>query len=363
MRIVPLTEEHKEEWDKIVYESDDAWLFNLYAWIEVQESVWGWKSYSFLISDNNRIIGICPLMLCNSKFKKYGITFARFKRLTTAWGTAEPAFIKGIEEKYRETLLKIIFDYINDLSVKLGVSFFDMSLSPLAGKNLPDRMSRVNPYVFYGLEDISTYVYLIDISPELEDLYSGMSHAFRKNIKKAQEAGVSVGKMENQKEMDEYYKVHLETYNRTGATPHPPVYFELIWKNFVKRGLANIFYAEYNGEKIDFLNVASFKNTAMFWTTCSKSRTKDLQADALVVYNVYKWAKENGYRWIQIGEVFPNAVPGSKLFGIYRYKKNMGGKLYPLYKARKVYLPFKSDLLNFGASLKNYIKSRFTNGR
>ena len=63
MKIISINEKYKKDWDNIVYNSDDAWLFHLYDWNTlVNANVWKYKQLSFLIQDQNNIIGICPLL-------------------------------------------------------------------------------------------------------------------------------------------------------------------------------------------------------------------------------------------------------------------------------------------------------------
>jgi hypothetical protein len=360
MQIIPLTEEHREVWDKFTYDSDDAWMFHLYDWLKLTEKVWNYEPFSFLVASNQgEILAICPLFLVSRR----GRYLIPVRYLSTGFGSANPALKPGLGERHQKDILSEIFRHIDTLAADLKADYFFMQTPPLAPNNRPDKISNVNPYIFYGLEDLPNYTSMLDLTPDMDTIFSNMSHALRKNIKRARREGITVGKVKTAGEMEEYYKLHVETYERTGVTPHPFEYFELIWRYFGEKGLANIFYAEHEGEKIDFLNLASFKNGIMFWTTCSKSEKRNLRADSLVVYHIFEWAKENGYRWVDIGEVFPNADPDSKLYGIYRYKSGMGGVIYPRYKVRKIYNPLKLDFQAFAGSLKHSVKKKLTKGK
>ncbi|MCK5708676.1 MAG: peptidoglycan bridge formation glycyltransferase FemA/FemB family protein [Candidatus Aureabacteria bacterium] len=353
MKIILLEETHKEIWDKFVKESDDAWFFHLYDWIKLNKEVWHYETFSFFVeNDQGEILAIFPLFL----EKQRTSWFMPLRYLTTGFGSANPALKPGLGKEQQKKILVEIFKHIDNLAKKIKVDCFFMQTPPLVPNNRPNRLSNVNPYIFYGLEDLPNYTYMLDLSQDMEKIFSNMSHAFRKNIKHAEKNGITVGKVETFSEMEEYYKLHVNTYRRTGVKPHPFKYFELIWKYFGEKGLVNIFYAQHEGEKIDFINLASLKEGLKFWTKCSLSSKRHLRSDSLVVYHIFKWAKMNGYKWIDIGEVFPNADPKSKLFGIYRYKKGMGGTIYPRYKARKIYSPMKMQLKVFASSVKKHFK-------
>ena len=336
---IPLEPSKEDEWDQIVASSDDAWLFHLSDAIHLQEQVLGAASHSVFVLENGRMLGICPLILYPHRWRRMGIWPATHRRLLTVWGKAGPAFLPEVTEKQREKITRCLVEYIDEVALRCRADDFEMTLSPLTPAYLPAhrRYPRCNPYVFYGFEDSSSWVYLQDLSVPTEHLTSQMSHAMRKNINRAQRSGVTVGVADSAAAVDEYYELHKLTYTASGMHPHPKAYFELIWKYFVEKGRAKFFFAQYQGERIDFLNVACFKSGVAYWTTSSNPAHKDLRANSLVIAEMTKWAKESGYEWIEVGEVFPNADPLSKDYGIYRYKKGIGGEIFPLFKATKKY--------------------------
>lgn len=358
LSVVPMDAVAPSDWDSVVHVSPQGWLFHLWDWVALEREVWGARSVSFLIRDEQRILAVCPLFAFDERVRFLRVFPGRVKLLRTGrMGMCEPALVPGLGAKQRERVLGLVFEYVDGLAEEHGADCFELALSPLAPANLPGEQPGVNPFVPYGLEDVSTWVYMQDLSRDLGTLRNAMSHALRKNIKWAERAGVRVGRVERAEELEEYYQLHLETYRRSGIQPHPFPYFEQIWDRFGTRGLAVVFYAQYQGRKIDFLNLACFKGGVMYWTTCSATETRDLRADAMVIHHVTRWARESGYRWVQVGEVFPNSPLSSKLHGIYRYKKGVGGDLRPYYKARRVYRPFRMALHPFFRSLRLSLSS------
>lgn len=134
-------------------------------------------------------------------------------------------------------------------------------------------------------------------------------------------------------EIKGYYQMHVETYNRTGVTPHPFEYFRLIWEYFGRLGLANFFIAHKDGVPVAALNVAAYKDAGLYWTGASRTEFMKTGINKLLQWEAIKWCKEKGFLWYESGEAFPEAKEG-KHAGLDFFKRSFGGKLYLFYKGR-----------------------------
>lgn len=337
MQIIRLDEDVKLEWDEVVRSSPDGWLFHLYDWISLVQDVWKLKSFSFLIkSDEGAILGIFPLFLeQGNRWKMF-----RPKVLISGKGGAGPAIINGISQDQKKEILRELFNYIDSLADEIGADKLIIELPVCSRTYLRGAKTDANPLVPFGFKETSTSAYILDLSQDLEVLWKRSRHALRKNVRKAQRFGIKITFAGRFADIEEYYSLHMATYKRTGAHPHPFEYFKLIWERFVLKGMARIFFAEYRGKKIAALNVITFKNICSYWTTCSDPNFRSLGAGNLIRWEVTKWAKQSGNSRINIGEVHLNS-DNEKLLGIYRFKKNIGADLYPFYKGLKVYRPMR----------------------
>ena len=81
-----------------------------------------------------------------------------------------------------------------------------------------------------GFGDVQPrYVYTVSVAGKSDDeLLTGFNQLWRRNLKKAEKAGVSV-RQGNRTDLSAFHAVYLETAARDGFTPRPLGYFERYW--------------------------------------------------------------------------------------------------------------------------------------
>ena len=351
MQIIPLTRNYKDAWDEIVYASDEAWMFHLYDYIvNVDLGVWGYKSLSFLIEDENRkIVGIFPMFLKEYKKKNF---IKECLLSSNGWGIAGLALINELNNKRRIKIREFAYNYVNLLARDYNVDRLEIRLPPLAPAYLPPLNKKINPLIFSGLKDNSTNTYIVNLSDKSkEQLWEGLKDGCQRAVKKALKNGVSVKQARGINDIKTYYMLHVDTYNRTGVKPHPFKYFETIFNS----KWANIFFAIYEKKIIAALNLAAFKTGVLYWTGASLTDYLDLRANNLLQWNGILWAKKQGYKWYDSGEAWLG-TNDTKLKGLTRFKSSFGGELYPFYKGIKIYKPIKNKFFDLIKELRKGIK-------
>ncbi|MEM5782612.1 MAG: GNAT family N-acetyltransferase [Candidatus Aenigmatarchaeota archaeon] len=349
MQIVESTEKFRNEWDRVVLNSNDAWLFHLYDWQKCAEEVWGFKNHSFIVkSDTGETLGIFPLYF--KKWKIFGLLDLKLF-YSSVMGTGGPALVSNVLIENRKKVLDYIFKYVDRLAEEKNVDWIQVELPPLAPANLPPLRENVNPLLFHGFKDISTTSYILWLDKSIDELWANLDKKCRNAVRKAEKRGVKITKAQSLSDIKEYYNIHIENYKRTGAKPHPFKYFEFIWEVFGKKGIANFFFAEHEGEKIAALNVGVFKKSAIYWTGCSRTDYLNLRPNNILQWYAIKWAKEQGCKWYEIGEAFPG-TQNRKLAGLTMFKGSFGGEIYYFYKGLKVYHKHKRILYEFYKNFK-----------
>ncbi|MFX0136440.1 MAG: lipid II:glycine glycyltransferase FemX [Candidatus Hodarchaeota archaeon] len=325
MRFIKLTPDLSKEWDKIVHASDDAWLFHLYDWLPFTEKVWNLESKSFLVEHEGEIIAIFPLQM-HKKTKIFRSTFM---------GTGGAAIKNSIHPIFCKKVFKQMYRLVEAIAHKNESPYIEIYLPPLANSSLNNRW-KVNSLISYFFTDTSTHTWIVDLTKPDDIIFRNLTKDARRSIKKAKDAGYQIQKLRSIDEIDEYYKVHCETYHRTGVHPHPKEYFLGIYNNFCKKGYATIWKAlDQDGEPIAFENIGLFKSGAIYWTGCCKTEHLDSGVNYSLQYNSMLWAKSQGAEWFENGEAFPNIREG-KLRGLTVFKGKFGGELHRFYKGKLV---------------------------
>jgi ubiquinone/menaquinone biosynthesis C-methylase UbiE len=89
-----------------------------------------------------------------------------------------------------------------------------------------------------------------------------------------------------------------------------------------------------DGEMVAFRNDARLGEGVLYHTGCSKSDALETGVNYLLVWEAIRGAAHDGFKWYEVGEVFPAATDG-KARSLTEFKSRFGGELHRYFKARK----------------------------
>lgn len=317
----------REAWDGLATASDDAWLWHVY---DIQEALATWhgatdRSFA-LVDGDGRPLAIVPLVARSGRRLRGAI------KVVDVLSTGGPAVDPEASGRVREKVLEAAVRHAVELGRTLGAGSLEAILSPLAPALRAEHLPRVNPLVQLGFENTLTQTWMVDLRDGPGAVWDGMRTRARTEIRKAEREGVEV-RAAAPGDLDSYYRLHVETYERTGARPHPRGYFERIFSDFVPTGRALILLAELHGEVVAARNFGLCKQAGWYWTGAASKRGLEVGAGSLLHWEGMKRMVEQGCEWSETGEAFPNAAdPKSR--GLTLHKESFGGELYPLYRGK-----------------------------
>jgi len=319
-----------DDWEELVERSSQAWLFHKRVFIDTVNQAMAQKECSVVAIKRDRLVGVFPLT--------YYMGDA-FRKMRSGVGPAGPAVADDLGPRESGAVSQAMADKALEISRREKCRALLVSLPPLAPEHLSNAYgaSPLEPLGFLG-EVGSTYI--LDLSPDEEELLAGFRPAARQEIKKAPAAGITVRPADRPSDLDAYYALHAETYERTGATPHARGYFEGIFLRMAPQGLCRIYAAERDGEAAAFMNMALYKRGAYFWTGCSDEKALHTGANYLLQWYAIREAKRAGVARYDVGEAFPGHRTG-KLAGLDRFKSAFGAERRPLHKGRIEVAPAK----------------------
>ena len=312
------------KWDQVVYGSPDGWAFSTAPWLEMITHVWKMENHSFSISENGQLVAVMPL---------HWISWD--KRLSSSgWGFGGPIIVSTVSKTDRHRLGRACWTQVNDIANRLGAKKITVSISPLNQSSLNNPWG-VNPLVDAGFTDTSTHTRIVNLLQAEEELWFGLEKDARQKIKQARSAGYSVRKCCWKELLDEYYRVHVENYQRTGVTPHPKAYFEGIANQPPEHHVLWVGF-DPQGQPIAFHNDARFGKTAVYHTGCSKSYHLKSGINYLLFWEAMLGEKRDGLAWYETGEAFPGAVAGKEK-GLTDFKGKFGGEFHRVFRGEMAF--------------------------
>jgi lipid II:glycine glycyltransferase (peptidoglycan interpeptide bridge formation enzyme) len=321
------------DWNDVVLDSPDGWVFALFAWQDliVAVSEWGLRDHSFAVAAEGRLIAAVPLQF-NPGTGGLGMS---------AWGGCGPIIRERIAGQQKSDLLNRIYENCRNIAVREKAARLEFAQSATTNACISNRYG-VNHSLFHGFEDRSGLTQVIDLTPSLDDLWSGLSKNARNIIRRAEKSGFYATQVDWLEHLDRYYALHCETYKRTGVAPHPYAYFSGIAEKMGPSGHAALFAAfDDRGEVLAYHNDACFSSGALYHTGCSASNAQDKGANYLLLWRAIVASKEAGRMVYEVGPIFPNASD-PKQRGLTLFKTRFGGSPRRAMRSTLIY-PVKSD--------------------
>ena len=335
------------EWNAFVTECDEAWFWHHSDF----QNAWPYgENVSFCIKNkNNEIVLMQSLVFSGTiRQKKYG--WHRWHRIIPYYGkykhtnrfTSVGSFARktGLSKKEERKLREFYLSVMQSLVDEYQIGSFSYSIhATLPPAYWPSVCPLVNPMIFYGYRNKMSQAYIIDLCASEDEIFRDYSQTCRNLIhrcKKDPEIRI-VEAQPTQEDLDKYYSLHVETYHRTGATPHPKKYFESIFFNVLKNGICHILFL-YRGDTLVVAhNTLLFKDAAYYWTGASITQKGDGET-RLLMHEQILYAKKMGCRYFEVGECFPNVLEG-KHKGLNDFKKSFGGSIHPIFSGEFVIPP------------------------
>lgn len=145
---------------------------------------------------------------------------------------------------------------------------------------------------------------IIDLSPELDEIYAQISKNRRKLIRRGETRGISI-RQGGYEDLDVFYPLYMGNSERIGFTPFSRAFFDNLWKGFEPCDGVKIFIAEYLGEPVTASICIVYKGKFVDFKIGWSGKHSDLYPnDALLWYRI-RWAKAHGCQHFYFGGIEP----------------------------------------------------------
>ena len=171
------------------------------------------------------------------------------------------------------------------------------------------------------------FVMTLDLGPSAESLLMQMKSKTRYNVRYAMRKDVSVFRVKDRAQVDDFYLLLQETAERDRFTVRPPAYFHTLWEELVEHKLAHYFLAFHERTALAGAILFTLGRRAWYVYGASSSENRNLQASSLIQWEMIQFAKSLGCRIYDFRGVSGNLDPEHPLYGLYRFKEGFGAQL------------------------------------
>lgn len=198
--------------------------------------------------------------------------------------------------------------------------------------NMQDTLIHINNYSY-----IDHLNFIINLDQSKDDLWSQIHKSRRKNINRAERAGVVVEEIVSLDQIPVFYKLLGETYNNVKVPLADISLFESSFQQLVPKGMAKFFLARHEDDYIGARAVLLYKNRIYDWYAGAAVDALSFYPNEYLVWHILKWGIENNYSVFDFG----GAGEPNKPYGPREFKRRFGG-----------------ELVNYGRYVRQYSKEK-----
>lgn len=314
--------EENQHWEDFLLENNDGNI--------LQSSLMGkmFKSAGFdwnlvVAKQNKSIVGGALSTIWPGEKIRFLSKFSTFK---TTYGPIVSA--KKGKEKIASEILKKIEETI---SKRGGMKHIILTKNYWIHKEMKALGYEINPFIV-------GCTFLTDLRRSEEELWKALKRkSIRHAIRKAEKYGVEIKEEQTRTAPLIMHNIHLENVKRLKIPPNPLSFFNSIWENLERKGHAKFFFSYYQSKPIAGIIVLIHKRTIYYYSGYSLREALRLDANKLLQWFVIRWGKEQGYDFYDLLFAPSGKCKKNPSWGLYLFKKNLGGTEIPVFYYEKNY--------------------------
>lgn len=276
-------------WDQYVQESSEASLYHFTGWRRIIEQTFGHHTYYVYALQQNRIVGILPLVFLKSWL------FGRFF-------ISVPFFNYGGIVAENHEIRKRLLEKAIQIAQQERAEHIELRHLEHYDLDLPTKTSKV--------------LMILDLPPTPDELWKMFKSKLRSQIRRPEKEGFTV-KFGQLDEVESFYEVFVYNMRDLGT----PVYTKRLFENTLREfpDSARI-CTVYDGKSpIASGFIIGFKHLLQIPWASSLRMYNRFSPNMMLYWNILKFACEQGYTQFDFGRSSPNE-------GTYKFKRQWGAQ-------------------------------------
>ncbi|MET9920431.1 peptidoglycan bridge formation glycyltransferase FemA/FemB family protein [Streptomyces sp. NPDC006435] len=161
----------------------------------------------------------------------------------------------------------------------------------------------------------------------LEDVRGGLNQQWRRNVKKAEKAGVKVVEGDYE-DLPAFYELYRETAGRDRFIPRPLGYFQRMWTALRAEDpdRMRLYLAQHDGETLSAATMLTVGNHVWYSYGASTGRRREVQPSNAIQWRMMSDAHERGAAVYDLRGITDTLDEGNHLLGLLRFKVGTGGR-------------------------------------
>lgn len=161
----------------------------------------------------------------------------------------------------------------------------------------------------------------------LEDIRSGLNQQWRRNIKKADKAGVKVVQG-GYDDLPAFHELYVETAGRDRFVPRPLAYFQRMWRALTSEDpdRMRLYLAHHEGDVLAAATMLTVGEHVWYSYGASTSRKREVQPSNAIQWRMMTDAHELGASVYDLRGITDTLEDTSHLLGLLRFKVGTGGQ-------------------------------------
>jgi lipid II:glycine glycyltransferase (peptidoglycan interpeptide bridge formation enzyme) len=160
-----------------------------------------------------------------------------------------------------------------------------------------------------------------------QDVLRGFSQQWRRNVKKAENAGVKVVRGDAA-DLPEFHRLYEETAERDGFVPRPLEYFQRMWRELTAEhpDRMRLYLAAHDGEVLSAATMLTVGGHVWYSYGASSSRRREVQPNNAIQWQMIQDACELGARVYDFRGITDTVDASDPHLGLLRFKSGAGGE-------------------------------------